>query len=360
MRPNRPSDPPLSYVDALKRKYASEAVEDTNLDIIVIGKAPDHVPVSSSGRVIKISGKEAEEVGFDKIRKKLANLKELRIVLLDTLCISRPVSALLGQAPVTVDKLTDVKDVSPKIQELDLSRNLFEEWKEVASICIQLDSLKRLRVDGVRLRDIQLDADLSSAFTKITTLGLEDTLLSWEQVSSMTSAFPSLTSLTLTNNLFNKLDGALLPSTITELILEKNDFRSLSDLRCLTKLPNLRQLKLKENSISEVVSPDSAADEALVFPESTSDVDLAHNAIDNWGFIDALPSVFPGLTTLRISSNPLYHDLRAVDGKPLTTDDGYMLTIARLGRLQIMNFSTVLSLPMLFTAESADQGVPDL
>lgn len=343
MRPTRPSDPPLSYVEALKQKYASEPVEDSTLelDIIVIGKPPDHVPVNSAGKVIKISGKEAEEVGFDKIRKKLANLKELRIVLLDTMHVARPIPALLDQAVVSVDKLTDVKDVSPKIQELDISRNLFEEWREIASICIQLDSLKRLRADGVRLRNIQLDDNLSSAFAKVTTLGLEDTLLRWEEVAVISSGFPSLTSLTLTNNAFSKLGEDLLPTTITELVIEKNDFRSLEDLRVLTKLPHLRQLRLKNNSILDINSAGSAAEEPLVFPESLADVDLAHNAIDNWRFIDGLHSAFPGLTSLRISSNPLYHDLHAADGKALTPDDGYMLTIARLGRLQTMNFSTI-------------------
>lgn len=294
-----------------------------------------------------ISGKEAEEVGFDKIRKKLANLKELRIVLLDTMCVARPISALLeqavaeGQGPVAVDKLTDVKDVSPKIQELDLSRNLFEEWNELASVCIQLENLKRLRADGNRLRNIQLDDNLSTSFTKVTTFSIEDTLLSWEEVTTICSAFPSLTSLTLTNNAFTKLGETQLPATITDLVLEKNDFRSLSDLRCLAKLPNLKHLKLKNNAISDILDSGSIGGDPPVFSESVTDVDLAHNEVDNWRFIDGLNSVFPGLTSLRISSNPLYHGLQTADGKALTPDDGYMLTIARLGGLKIMNFTTI-------------------
>ncbi|GME50835.1 hypothetical protein GTA08_BOTSDO05438 [Neofusicoccum parvum] len=261
VRPTRPSDPPLSYVEALKQKYASEPVEDPTLelDIIVIGKPPDHVPVNSAGKVIKISGKEAEEVGFDKIRKKLANLKELRIVLLDTMHVARPISALLDQAAVSVDKLTDVKDVSPKIQELDISRNLFEEWREVASICIQLDSLKRLRADGVRLRNIQLDDNLSSAFAKVTTLGLEDTLLRWEEVAVISSGFPSLTSLTLTNNAFSKLGEDLLPTTITELVIEKNDFRSLEDLRSRQQKNHSSFLKASRMSILRTMQSTTGA-----------------------------------------------------------------------------------------------------
>ena len=95
MRPNRPTDPPLSYVQALKNKYASDPVDEPNLDNVITGPVPAKVPVNDRGKVIKISGKEAEEVGFDKIRKKLANLQELRIAILDCLCMTRPLPALL-------------------------------------------------------------------------------------------------------------------------------------------------------------------------------------------------------------------------------------------------------------------------
>ena len=41
----------------------------------------------------------------------------------------------------------DVKETCPKAVELDLSRNLFEEWREIVSICGQLDRLRDLRVE---------------------------------------------------------------------------------------------------------------------------------------------------------------------------------------------------------------------
>jgi hypothetical protein len=43
----------------------------------------------------------------------------------------------------------DVKEACPKAVELDLSRNRFEEWREVASICEQLERLRNLRVEYV-------------------------------------------------------------------------------------------------------------------------------------------------------------------------------------------------------------------
>lgn len=41
----------------------------------------------------------------------------------------------------------DVGEACPKAGELDLSRNMFEEWREVASICEQLERLRNLRVE---------------------------------------------------------------------------------------------------------------------------------------------------------------------------------------------------------------------
>ena len=101
---------------------------------------------------IRISGKEVEEVGFDKIRKQLADLKELKIVILDGLCMARPETSLRARENITgleawPTGLTDIKDVCNKVIELDLSRNLFEEWREIASICEQLEKLKSLRAE---------------------------------------------------------------------------------------------------------------------------------------------------------------------------------------------------------------------
>lgn len=83
-----------------------------------------------------ISGKKvAEEVGFDKIRAQLAQLHELKIVLVDGLqvnCAERP------------DRR--IRDVCPKIAELDLSRNLFESCIEIIHICGELSNLRTLKL----------------------------------------------------------------------------------------------------------------------------------------------------------------------------------------------------------------------
>lgn len=82
-----------------------------------------------------ISGKVAEEVGFDKIRRQLAQLNELKIVLVDGMRINA--AEIDGQS---------IRDVCPKIVELDLSRNLFERCLEIIRICGELKRVRSLRL----------------------------------------------------------------------------------------------------------------------------------------------------------------------------------------------------------------------
>lgn len=149
IRPNRPFDQPLSFIQALHKKYAY----DTEV-----------APTTDGGQLvteepITISGKVVEEVGFEKIRQLLATLYELRIVLLDGGCV-----AGLGTSPwpwfgaLQEESVRDqyqnsylaqwdkVKQTCPNITELDLSRNLLEVWTDVAVICRGLEKLEILKV----------------------------------------------------------------------------------------------------------------------------------------------------------------------------------------------------------------------
>lgn len=98
------------------------------------------------GKAIEISGKVVEEVGFDKIRKQLAELQELRIVLLDGLRVVG-VLATYSQAQVFhSEEVQKIGETCPKITELDLSRSLLSRWRDVWDICNQLKYLKKLKL----------------------------------------------------------------------------------------------------------------------------------------------------------------------------------------------------------------------
>jgi len=118
---SRTADPEQSFVDAVREKYGTPATTDDSDEIV-------------------ISGKTVEEVGFEKIRAQQARLHELKIVLVDGQRVSRAENVLL-----------EIRSVCPIIEELDLSRNLFTNFSEVAKICSELGSLKNLRIRQVSL-----------------------------------------------------------------------------------------------------------------------------------------------------------------------------------------------------------------
>lgn len=138
VRPSRPSDPPQSFLEGIHEKYASEFEQHHRNSIAEFGRP--------GPKAIQISGKVVEEVGFDKIRKQLADLEELRIVLLDGLRISGVLSSYDQPKDHVIQAAPKIATTCPNVIELDLSRNLLSHWRDVWSICNQLKRLQRLRL----------------------------------------------------------------------------------------------------------------------------------------------------------------------------------------------------------------------
>ena len=128
-------------MQALKHKYASEQEDKEEFKDPGVHVVFNVQPL----KTVSFNGKPAEEIGFDKIRKQLAQLDELKILILDGLCMARPEAR--GSLWMDGGEKRDVREACPKAIELDLSRNLFEEWREVAAICEQLPRLRSLRVE---------------------------------------------------------------------------------------------------------------------------------------------------------------------------------------------------------------------
>lgn len=115
----------MTFIDALRSKYAAATTS-----------ADGDVPYDPDIQIVRISGKAAEEVGFDKIARQQAQLENLRIVVLDDMRIGHE------------DHPKDlVPQTCPSITNLDLGRNLFETLGEIASICAGLDKLKSLKLE---------------------------------------------------------------------------------------------------------------------------------------------------------------------------------------------------------------------
>ena len=204
--------------------------------------------------------------------------------------------------------------------------------------------------------------DAKGAFKGVKDLAVEETLLSWDDICLVTEQFPSLNTLFAGTNQFTSLTAvprsSPMLSALTSLSLEYNNFTSIADLGSLAALASLRNLHLKGNNISTLASSLLPSTPIPVFPSALRYVDLSYNQVAAWAFIDALPSVFPGLTSFRIAHNPVY-DRPALEaaaaaaassssgpsheaqGATSATEEAYMLTLARLPSLASLNFSTI-------------------
>jgi tubulin-specific chaperone E len=121
VRTTRGKDKEQSFLEAVHAKYAPE--NPARLDTM----SPN-----------EISGKVVEEVGFDKIREQQSQLHELKIVLVDGMRINK--------AQHDPRKYLEISVVCPKIVELDLSRNLFENFWQIIEIFRHLVELRKLRL----------------------------------------------------------------------------------------------------------------------------------------------------------------------------------------------------------------------
>jgi hypothetical protein len=268
------------------------------------------------------------------------------------LCIHQAVSEELLKAWNSTPSIprqrvaSDIYETCPRITELDLSRNLFRTFREVAAICEQLEQVKTLRIDGNRFSSVSMTPieaqHFNLIFGKVESLSLESTLLGWEETVRICACFPALKTLSISGNEFDRLETKSYDVSlekfpaITSIKLESNTFTSLSDIALLKTIPSLRHIILKYNSISAV----NTSQTPLIFSHITG-LDVSFNAITTWAFINDLSTAFPSLTSLRISHNPLFSNLHNPAGRELTAEDGYMLTIARLPNLRILNFSAV-------------------
>lgn len=160
----------------------------------------------------------------------------------------------------------------------------------------------------------------------------------------MVFQFPSLTSLSASMNQITAT-SAPISEAISALTLDDNEIDSLSSVRKLAALPNLERLSLRGNCIDTINRP--GVEEPIRFSPSLNAVDLSNNKINSWSFINDLPTVFPGLQSLRISGNPLYDQpvasptITDMPERPMTVDEAYMLTLARLSPIQVLNHGNI-------------------
>ncbi|KAK5164970.1 uncharacterized protein LTR77_009635 [Saxophila tyrrhenica] len=308
LRPTQTWDAPRTFLQALREKYM-----------------PDDHHATSSGTVY-FSGKQAEEVGFDKFQQRQAKLQGIHVLVLNHMRIQHQ--------RINPSDNAEIAHICADITELDLSANLFESYEEICDLCLQFPKLRTLTLDGNRfsLRGNPLRYRIET----IKTLGLSRTLAEDAAVNVLLNfAFPNVTTLSLAGNEYSIPLKLRIPSKVEVLDLSDNTFAVLSDLSFLSG-SGLRTLLLKRNSISSFTTL------GIDFKLQVEELDLSYNVISTFDFFNNITeSSFPNLHHLRVTGNPVYQSLVSADGKPLTSEDGYMLTVARLPQLQCLNHSKI-------------------
>ncbi|KAI9890725.1 MAG: hypothetical protein M1814_003655 [Vezdaea aestivalis] len=321
IRTNKKADQAKTFLEALRSRYSASEID------------------SSSNRPIKWGGKVVEEIGFDKIRQQQSRLEDLRVVMLEYLCVSgvrSPASPLSLEA-----ELEQISQTCPRIIDLGLSFNLLEDWFLVLLICRQLPRLKSLRISGNRFASrsfFELGPETQvNVLPSIQDVVLDETLMSWIEVERATQYFPNLLSLSASLNLLHTIPSCSLPRTITKLTLDRNSIESLDSLSPLEDLPALETLQLRQNRISVI----SRSTSPFVLSTSIKSIDLSRNNINDWGFINSLSGAVPSLTNLGISPNPLFSGQKTGSVSGLSAEDAFLLTVARLQGLQMLNYSQI-------------------
>lgn len=127
VKSSRKPDPERHVLQAVKHKYGHDS-EDA----------------SATTDTVVISGKVAEEVGFEKILQEQSQLSELRIVLLDDFLV-HGISARNSDVAMVKAAQDELQKTCPNIRELDIGYNLIESWQGVVDVCTATPYLQILR-----------------------------------------------------------------------------------------------------------------------------------------------------------------------------------------------------------------------
>ncbi|KAF8965202.1 hypothetical protein BDZ97DRAFT_1904102 [Flammula alnicola] len=296
----------ISFLEALSAKY---------IETLHGSKSQETVTLGSSQGVIQV-----EAVSLDKIREKFARLDRLREVSLENANV------------VKGDPSGSILNICPNIRGLDISQNLLPSWEAVAQITQELPLLQRLSLNRNRLQMPTNYDVLTNAFLKLTEIHLNDTLMTWTDMQTITASMPQLQAIEMGYNRLTRLGSDKPPTSYNSTVLFFNlDSNSCSDwihiCSSLREYKSLQRVVLTSNSVETIPFPEYPSD----FLPGIKYLSLSDNRIRGWDAIDALSCWLPGLETLTIGGNAL----RGNQSRPLL--------IARIPSLRTLDGAAISS-----------------
>uniref|UniRef100_A0A803YJZ5 Tubulin-specific chaperone E n=1 Tax=Meleagris gallopavo TaxID=9103 RepID=A0A803YJZ5_MELGA len=195
------------------------------------------------------------------------------------------------------------------------------------------DSIEK-KQSGNKMKFPSTSISKSSAFSKLTTLALNQTEITWTEVLLCAPGWPVLEELYLTSNnitVLERPDNVL--QTLKLLDLSNNQLLDGSQLHLIGHLPRLEQLILTNNGIPSVHFPDADFGcKTKMFP-SLKRLAINDNKISQWSSINELEKL-PSLQVLECRNNPLMD----TEKNPETLRQ---LIIAKISQLEVLNKSEI-------------------
>ncbi|GAA6019519.1 hypothetical protein JCM11491_001322 [Sporobolomyces phaffii] len=257
---------------------------------------------------------DVEVVLSDQVPAKFRQLSRLREAGLDWTSLSRAYEAGQGDGPGNLGKFGATLS---GLEVLDLSCTMLPSLDEAARITLSLPKLSILSLNSNRF-DAVRDSPSLTGFARLTSIKLNNTLLTWPEIVRIGPSLPNVASLEFGSNRLTSLlgdsttplvvaDDQLFPRLAT-LNLETNELANWEDtVQALSDLPSLETLVLDSNRFTTLALPNTRP--APFTLRRLRHLTLRRNLLASWSTsIDALGDsihpTFPSLRILDIANNP--------------------------------------------------------
>ncbi|XP_049882216.1 tubulin-specific chaperone E [Pectinophora gossypiella] len=260
-----------------------------------------------------------EMVGFEKIHQKQKFDRLLEVCVHDQ----------------NVAKAGDVSALCPHVRSLDVSLNLFSNWREIIQLSAQLPDLRELDVSKNRMAiDIPEETliQLSKNFMNLEKLNISHCDYEWADILALSHLWPNVNEVIAA---YNRIKTITPPydtlSSLTTLRLDGNPIESWYEILNLGRLKNLKVLSLNDCQIEKIRFNDEGNEKVDVF-ENLEVLFLNRNKINDWRSLSELDKL-NGLKKLYFLKNPIQNTE--------DYDTGSQLVIAKIGTLMELNGSTI-------------------
>ncbi|NXD65424.1 TBCE protein, partial [Eolophus roseicapillus] len=204
----------------------------------------------------------------------------------------------------------------------------------VTAIASEVQNLETLNVSGNKMKFPCTSTSVSSVFSKLRVLALNQTGITWTEVLLCAPGWPRLEELYLTSNnimVLERPDNVL--QTLKLLDLSDNQLLDGNQLHLIAHLPRLEQLILRNSGIASIDFPDAGFGcKTKMFP-SLKHLAINDNKISQWSSVNELDKL-PSLRSLQCHNNPVMD----TEKNPETLRQ---LIIAKISQLEVLNKSEI-------------------